>query len=229
MASKSNVYFGVETEDAIFKWLEAPNQQIKDAIFTKEIYPVFLILSEKLVHKFKYYPTGVPYDEVCANIVTHLYERGLPKLDRTRGKAFSYCTRCAINYILANRADHYSKKIKRADVLEIDSSRNVSEELHIQSERDELSIFIDLWIEWYDVHLYELYEKEKHIKIVDAVLEIFKSRKSIDLFQKKLLYILIRERANCNTTEITPIIKQIKAHFMKMHRTYVLENKIELN
>ena len=226
--ANSNIYFGSDTEDAISEWLKATSQSERDMIFTEHIYPVFHLMADKLVHKFKFYPPGIPHEEICSNIVTHLYERGLPKLDQQLGKAYSYCTRCTINYILAKRQEYYTKSIDKADVIEIDRARNVYNEMHQKTYQDDLSIFIDLWVAWYDAHIYELYEKEKCIKIVDAILEIFRSRKGIEVFQKKLLYILIRERAKCSTSEITPIVKKVRAHFADMYKTYKSENKIAL-
>jgi len=221
-------YFGKATEDAIFRWQQAPTQSQKDVIFTNEIYPVFNILAEKLIHKFKFYPDHMTLAEVRANIVTHLYEKGLPKIKQVKGKAFSYCTRTSINYILAKRREYHNKKIKKTDVTEIDNSRDIYTEIHAQNYQDDLSLFIDLWVDWYDTNLYNLYSKEKSIKIVDAVLDLFRARRNIEIFQKKSLYILIRERSGCNTNEITPVIKKIKAHFKDMYTTYKTENKLEL-
>ncbi len=48
------------------------------------------------------------------------------------------------------------------------------------------------------------------MNIADAVLELFRRRKDIENFNKKALYILIREMTGTNTQHITRVVNMMK-------------------
>jgi hypothetical protein len=56
----------------------------------------------------------------------------------------------------------------------------------------------------------KLFPKEKDQQVVDAVLELFRKRKNMDIFNKKAFYIFIKEMIDVDTTVITKIIKKLK-------------------
>ena len=50
-------------------------------------------------------------------------------------------------------------------------------------------------------------------KIADAILELFRKRENIEIFNKKALYIFIREQVNVKTPKITKIADKLYAIF----------------
>ena len=64
----------------------------------------------------------------------------------------------------------------------------------------------------------ELFPKIKDAQVADAILSIFASRDQIDIFNKKALYIYIREMVDVKTPHITRVANQLgnifKKHFM---------------
>jgi hypothetical protein len=62
--------------------------------------------------------------------------------------------------------------------------------------------------------------------VADAVLELFRMRVSIENFNKKALYILIRERTGFKTQNITRVINIMKADFNRMFEEYQKTNNI---
>ena len=54
-------------------------------------------------------------------------------------------------------------------------------------------------------NIFKLFPKEKDAKIADAILELFRKRDHIDIFNKKALYIYIREIIDAKTPKITKI------------------------
>ena len=52
--------------------------------------------------------------------------------------------------------------------------------------------------------------------VADAVLELFRKRKNIENFNKKALYIMIREMTGSNTQHITRVVNQMKKFYQSM-------------
>jgi len=72
-------------------------------------------------------------------------------------------------------------------------------------------------------NIYELFPKENDAKIADAILELFRKRDSIDIFNKKALYIYIREIIDVKTPKITKIANKLYDMFKEYYYFY-LEN-----
>ena len=71
-------------------------------------------------------------------------------------------------------------------------------------------------------NIYNLFPKEYDAQIADAILELFRKRDSINVFNKKALYIYIREMIDVKTPKITKIADQLYDIF-KVKYSYYLE------
>ena len=80
-------------------------------------------------------------------------------------------------------------------------------------EKDDLSDFLDEYLEYCTKNIYDLFPKEKDAKVADAILEIFRKRESIDIFNKKAIYLYIREMVDVKTPHITRIADQLGVIF----------------
>ena len=87
---------------------------------------------------------------------------------------------------------------------------------------DRLVYFIDLYVEYCTKNIYNLFPKEYDAQIADAILELFRKRDSINVFNKKALYIYIREMIDVKTPKITKIADQLYDIF-KVKYSYYLE------
>ena len=56
--------------------------------------------------------------------------------------------------------------------------------------------------------------EQKDILVADSVLELFRRRQNIENFNKKALYIMIREMTGSNTQHITRVVNQMKKYFV---------------
>ena len=65
-----------------------------------------------------------------------------------------------------------------------------------------------------------IFRRQKDILVADSVLELFRRRRNIENFNKKALYILIRERTGSNTQHITRVINQMKSEYTKMRKVF---------
>jgi hypothetical protein len=56
--------------------------------------------------------------------------------------------------------------------------------------------------------------------VADTILELFRIRENIENFNKKALYILIRERTGLKTQNITKVLNIMRRDYMKMYAVY---------
>ena len=86
---------------------------------------------------------------------------------------------------------------------------------------DRLSLFIDQYTEYCTNNIYEFFPKGNDASIADAILELFRKRDHIDVFNKKALYIYIREMVDVKTPKITKIANKLYAIFKEKYLFYL--------
>ena len=216
---KQNVYFTKDTENAIIEYNNSDDPIKRNIIYTKKIHPAFYKLAEIMIHRFKFYNFDVSHEDVKHEVVTFLHEK-LCKYKEENGKAFSYFSIVAKNYLIAeNNKNYYQFKAKH-DIEMIDTERNIVNE-QVRSELiDEQSDFINMFVEVMEKYLALIFSKQRDIHIADSVLYLFKTRENIENYNKKAIYILIRERTGVKSQYITNVITKIKIIYMKLYKEY---------
>jgi hypothetical protein len=225
---KSNNYFTKITDMAISAYNQSPeNEAFREKVYRRFIYPAFLKLSENIINKIKPDYIDSSFEDLQTDLVTFLTAR-LNKFNPNAGKAYSYYTRTALNYIIAENQKGYAKV--KADTLEIDidERRNVITEIHNAEMRETLEYFMDAYIEYCYDNLNYIFTNPTDIHVADSVLHIFESRENIENFNKKALYIFIRERTGLETTNITRVIKVLKDIYETKFKEYERTDFINL-
>tara|TARA_Y100000114_G_C11759000_1_gene328458 strand:- start:257 stop:982 length:726 start_codon:yes stop_codon:yes gene_type:complete len=207
---KSKMYFGQKTEDAIVQYNSMePGCPERDKLFTEKIYHPIRKIAENLIHTYKFYyfdgPTEEVIDEVVANMVINM-----KKYQQDKGKAFSYFSVVAKNYLILNNNKNYKmgKIHDKLDVMDYNRDTNA------EANRDDgvsfrLEVFKEMLDYWED-NFMTIFKKKKDIAVVDALLYLMKNNAGIENFNKKALYILIREMSGSNTQHITRVINVMK-------------------
>ena len=86
------------------------------------------------------------------------------------------------------------------------------------SHGDKMSLFMDLYVEYCTENLEVLFPKDQDAKIADAILEIFRKREHLDIFNKKALYIYIREMIDAKTPKITKIADRLHIFYKDLDK-----------
>lgn len=214
------LYFTSDTEDAIIEYNKTKCAIEKSKIFNEKIYTPLDKLTENLIHTYKFYYYETTYEDLKLDTIAFLHEK-LEKFTMGRGKAFSFFTKVAWHYLLASNTRVYEQSKKMTDLDAVDSSRNVVNEVHRDDMTENLNVFMELWTEWNIANLSNIYRSGKERTIAAALLEIFRTRKSLDSFSKKYLYILIREQTDFNTSNITPVVNKMKTQFYSMYMEFL--------
>ena len=215
-------YFTEETDLAIQKYLESSIQEERDYIYKHYLYYPFYKLAENLIHTFKFYYTEVDNLEDLKHEVMCFFLEKLDYFDPSKGsKAFSYFSIVGKNYLILYNNNNYKKKKKKADLNEVDEDDGVIHQLGRDNRKKELKDFIDYFTEYVDKHMFKLFKKDKDRKVCDAVNVLFKRRENLEIFNKKALYIYIREMTGVDTPVITKVTKHLKKLYKKLYTEYI--------
>ena len=224
---KNRSYFTKITDLAISAYNKSEDSTSREKIYRRFIYPAFMKLTENIINKVKPDYIDSSFQDLQTDLVTYLTAR-LDKFNPNAGKAYSYYTRTSFNYLIAENQKGYAKV--KSDTLEIniDEQRNVITEIHNDEMRETLREFMDAYIEYCYDNLNYIFSNSIDIHVADSVLHIFETREDIDNFNKKALYILIRERTGLETTNITRVIKTLKLIYENKFLEYEQTDFIKL-
>ena len=214
-------YFTEDTEAAIADYLASTNQKERDYIFKERIYYAFYKLAENLIHTFKFYYTEVDnLEDLKHEVMCFLLEK-LDYFKPEKGsKAFSYFSIVGKNYLILYNNNNYKKKKQTTDVMDADNDDGVLRQLGRDDRKKELKDFIDYFTEYIDKHMFTIFKKQNDRKVCDAINILFKRRENLEIFNKKALYIYIREITNVDTPVITKVTKILKKLYKKLYSEY---------
>jgi len=214
-------YFTPDTDAAIKEYLSTSNQDERDTIFKDRIWYPFYKLAENLIHTFKFYYTEVDdLEDLKHEVIVFLLEK-LDYFKPEKGsKAFSYFSIVGKNYLILYNNNNYKKKKQRADMTAVDEDEGVLHQLGRDDRKQDIKDFIDYFTEYVDKHMFTMFKKENDRKVCDAINVLFKRRENLDIFNKKALYIYIREMTGVDTPVITKVTKLLKKHYKKLYEEY---------
>jgi len=223
-------YFGKEVDEAIDQYVKSESNIEKEKLFSKVIYPALDKLAENVIHNKKHHNHGINnYHDSKHECVVHLVER-LDKFDIGRGlKGFSYFNRIAINWCWANMRKVGEDTYGRCEVESIDQHRNLDNETYNEEYHEEMRDFCKKFAEFGMSHLeYFFFFKngkvvpfaKKDLQILDAIFNLFENSHSIDIFNKKALYIMIREQVNVKTQSITDVVNVLRPICREMYMDF---------
>jgi len=222
---KSKNYFTQDTEDAIVLYNNTECSETRSNIYEREIHFAFFKLTQNIIHTFKFYHTDVEnLEHLQHEIITFLLSK-IHLFDPGRGaKAYSYFGTIVKRWLILYNTKNYNKKIKKVgvDVLTGENST------HTYSQGDEvvksdLDRYVDIFVDHVSENIYELFPKKNDAQIADAILELFRKRETLEVFNKKALYIYIREMVDVKTPKITKIADKLYDIF-KQQYIFFLEN-----
>jgi len=219
---KSVDYFTLDTQQAILDYRKETSQAKRDEIFNQKIYYAFYKLAENIIHTFKFYYTEVDnIDELKHEVIAFLLEK-LHLYNQEKGKAYSYFGTIAKRYLIVYNNNNHKRLKTKAPVDDVETDKTLTNELLLSRPDDlEQTSFIDLFIKRIDEDLLDLFPKPQEARVGDAILELFKRRENIDIFNKKALFIYIKEITDAPTPVITKVIKTLKEIYRDMLNKYL--------
>ena len=115
----------------------------------------------------------------------------------------------------------------RGDISEVDEDKKVYTEIMRESDNVKLSLFIDSYVKYIDDNLDSMFSADTDKSIAEAVLQIFRRRENLEVFNKQHFYLYVREITGQNTANVTKVIKVLKSEYKKQLTVMYLEGELE--
>jgi hypothetical protein len=230
---KSEPYFTQETENAIVLYLKTESPYERERIYNNYIHRPFYKLVENIIHSFKLssYSSVDKLSDLKYEVISFLLQK-LPRYNQENGKAYSYFGTIAKRYLIIENKKNYSSIKKNTNLSEVDNDKIILEDLLNRPDISDYidgTSFIDTFITYVEDNYTSYFKKTNDIKVCFAVLELFRKRENIEIFNKKAIYLYIKEITDCNTTQVTRAIKKLKLLYVVIYNQYLQDGFLDKN
>jgi hypothetical protein len=214
--SKKNHYFTQVHEDAIVKYALTDDRELRSKLYEEYIQPAFDDMVDKIIYTYRF--TTLPnIDYLRADCKVWLTTI-LNKYDPNKGsKAFSYFSVVTKNWFI-HKVKRTKKRLQTEvfmeDVLNEADENLVSEEPSYYDKRSEVEFWMSLNNEIDTWDSFMVKENEK--KVLMAVRILLDSAEQIEIFNKKAIYLYLRELTGLNTKQVVNNLNKLR----KRYRTF---------
>jgi hypothetical protein len=230
MAQSKN-YFTQDTEDAIVLYNTSDDDSFRNRIYNDRIKYPFFKLTENIIHTYKFYYTEEDSIEDLQHEVTTFLLSKLHLFNPAKGaKAYSYFGTIAKRYLIVYNQNNYKKLQEKVNMDEVNDENDmfVDNNIGLDEEKNELNMFLDQYVAYVDKHIYNIFPKQHDARTADAIVELFRKRENLEIFNKKALYIYIREITDVDTPQITKIIKKLDTIRLKLFNEFYEHGYIKM-
>ena len=217
---KSKIYFGTPAQEAIEEYNACKDPKERSKIYQERIKYPFEKLAENVINTFKFSYFDVPKKDMQTEVVSTMVEK-MHMFQPGKGRAFSYFTIIAKNHLILANNGNYKRWKQNALISEMPETWNPENDFDDTTEAGEFKEFKHIMISYWDKNLNSIFSKKRDLQIADAILELFRRSEYIENFNKKHLYLLVREMTDCKTHYITKVVNTMKKHQKKMLNDYL--------
>ena len=219
-ASKKNHYFTKVHENAIIQYSRVDDKKIRTELYSAYIGPAFNELVDKIVYTYKF--TSLPNIDYLKDECKIFLVTILDKYNPDSGsRAFSYFSVITKNWFI-----HKVKKNQKSIKKEVyyDDLPNEIEELHMsvtnpyEAMRNQYEFWQHLMAEMDQWNQNKLKENER--KVLEAVKILFDTANDIEIFNKKAIYLYIREITGLNTKQVVNNLNKIRVKYRVFKRKW---------
>ena len=223
---KSKIYFGTPAQEAIIEYNKSKDFEERSKIYEERIKYPFEKLAENVMNTFKFSYFDVPKIDVQMEVVSTMVEK-MHMFKEGKGRAFSYFTIIAKNHLILKNNGNYKRWKQNSLLSQMPQTWNPQNDHYEAEEKNEFKEFKEIMLGYWDRNLTTVFSKKRDIQIADAILELFRRSEHIENFNKKHLYLLIREMTDCKTHYITKVVNTMKQHQKRLLNQYLEHGHIE--
>ena len=210
---RKNDYFTKVHEDAIVKYASTDDKALRTKLYIEYIGPAFNEMVDKIVYTYKF--NNLPNIDYLRDDCKLWLITILDKYDTERkSKAFSYFSVITKNWFI-HKVKQNSKRLKRDLQYENLNNETEIEQLVIHSSYESNREQYEFW-----QHLFEemakwenLKLKETERRVLEAIKILFNSTDEIEIFNKKAIYLYMREITGLNTKQIVNNLNRIRKRY----------------
>ena len=228
-SSTKRHYFTKVHEQAIIDYCQTEDMKIRNELYKVYIGPVFDEMVDKIVYTYKF--TTLPNIDSLRDDCKNWLITVLNKFDSSKGsKAFTYFSVVSKNWFIA-QVKKTSKKAKKETHLEdyfIESSggnatflkgnQNLVAYNTYVEDRTQYEFFLSLKTEvdkWDNLPL-----RPNERKTLQAIQILFDESQNIEIFNKKAIYLYIREITGLNTKQVVNSLNKIRKRYREFKKEW---------
>jgi len=212
-SKKKNHYFTQDHEDAIVKYARTSCIRERTELYIKWIQPAFNEMVDKIVFTYKF--TNLPNCDSLRDECKIWLMTILDKYDPNKGsKAFSYFSVITKNWFI-HKVKRQQKRNKRMVDLDNISKRYEEEFLSTSESYISTREHDEFWKLFYnEIGSWDASSmKENDLKVYQAIKILFESKDDIEIFNKKAIYLYLREITGLNTKQVVNSLKKFKKRY----------------
>jgi len=223
------MYFTQDTEDAVIEYNKEEDADKRNTLYNERIKYSFEKLVENIFNTFKFTYFETSPLEIQKETVAHLVAN-LNKYQQDKGKAFGYFSIVAKHYLIFHNNNNYKRFKQNVDISDTPSETTVCLQVEDSYYKSvEMSEFMKMMIDYWEKYIGKIFTKQKDLNIANAVIELFRNSDRIDAFNKKALYLYIREISTCKTQQITKVINKMKQYQNNITKSYINNGILQTN
>ena len=209
----SKQYFTKEHEQAIIDYVATKDLRERTILYERWIGPAFSEMVDKICYTYNF-TTLSNVDELrdeCKIWLTTI----LDKYDATRGKkAFSYFSVITKNWFIHKVKKQQKQKVRETDIETVSMQSQLEHMSTVNKympERMEREFWNLLWkeMESWDVETMRGNER----KVYEAVKILLANPDDIEIFNKKAIYLYLREITGLNTKQVVNSLKKFRKKY----------------
>jgi len=226
--SNKKHYFTKVHENAIIDYCSSQDPKLRNDLYKEFIGPVFDEMVDKIVYTYKF--TSLPNIDALREDCKNWLITVLNKFDPSKGsKAFTYFSVVSKNWFIAE-VKKTSKKAKREVHLDdyyfsSETSTTISNSMQqlvvhneYHNQRNHFEFFSHLKQEIEDWKKLPLRANEQ--KTIQAIEILFKESENIEIFNKKAIYLYIREITGLNTKQVVSSLNKIRKRYSEFKKEW---------
>ena len=204
-------YFTKDHENAIIQYNEANDLSTRSQLYIEFIQPAFSEMVEKIIYTYKFtnLPNIDPLKEECKVWLTTVLDKYNPDKGSKAFSYFSVITKHWFIHKIKKNSSRNKKEISYDEVIQEANHETLIEDRNYYIERREQQEFwhslmteIDRWD---SVNL-----KENEKKVVEAIKILLNSAEQIEIFNKKAVYLYLRELTGLNTKQVVNNLNKLR-------------------
>ena len=228
---KKKNYFTLDTQDAIVRFQNEPDIEIKNKIYKDEIHPAFESLAENLINVYKFQSEHETKTDLINSTVENLFTI-INKYDVTKNsKAFSYFNVVAKNSLIVKSKNNAKalQSFHSIDDRESFSSheKEIIEYFNYLPACDEI-VTDDEIKETIKKLLVSVKTESKTLNetmCAEAMLTLYEQSEVLDMINKRSAMAYLRELTGLNNKQLSTVVSSLKKIYKELRRTIVIESK----
>ena len=214
-------YWGTPQEEAIVEFNTNEDIEDKHKVFVAVIEPAFRKLVENIYYTYNFNKILWDREQIEHEVMTHLYEK-LSKFDISKNKkSFSYFGTITKNWMIQRSNEDKNKRFiddDNQDIIVQNISIHAYEENEVGRYNEEfISEIIDDFDDWDEKDNYT----RDDFAVLEIVNDILKNYHRFNIYNKKQLYVYIREATDLPSRKITKSLKKIKLDYFSVKEDFI--------